>query len=224
MRMKNSLVDDTAEHLRQMIVGGQLSPGDFLPPQKDLATQLEVGASTVHEAIQVLVAVGLLQSHPGKGTWVRRDAMNGLIHPDAVRARLGELNARTLCEARAVIEVALTGMAASRATPDEIGDIRNALEAMRQSYDDTPAFVKADLAFHMAVAKAGDNDLLAQFYQLARALLEEVIEGLVSLPQVKEESVRIQAAILGTVEAHDPQGAREAAEQHMHYIERLLRG
>ena len=175
MRMRSSLVDDTAEHLRQMILGGQLCPGDFLPPQKELAAELEVGASTVHEAIQVLVAVGLLQSHPGKGTWVRLDATSGLIHPDAVRARLGELNARMLCEARSVIEVALTGMAANRASQEGIREIRSALETMAQSFDDTPAFVKADLAFHMAVARAGQNDLLAQFYQLAHALLEEVI-------------------------------------------------
>ncbi len=222
MRMRNSLVDETAEHLRQMVLGGKLSPGDYLPPQKELAAELEVGASTIHEAVQILVAVGLLQSHPGKGTWVRRDALDGLIRPDAVRARLGELNARSLVEAHAVIEVALTEMAASRASPEEIGTISSALEGMRQSLGDTSAFVKADLEFHTGVAVAGHNDLLAQFYQLARTLLEEIIIELVSLPAVKEESVRIQAAILSTIERHDVPAARRAAEEHMRYIEYLL--
>lgn len=220
--MKSTLVDDTADALRQMILQGKLCPGDFLPSQKELAAQFGVGASTIHEAIQVLVAVGWLQSHPGKGTWVRRDALDGLFQPEAVRARLGELNIRSLCEARSVIEVALTELAATRATAGELQQIRTALSAMREKIADTPAFVKADLDFHLSVARAGHNDLLAQFYQLARRLLEELIHDLVSLPEVKEESIRIQAAILATLEAHDSKKARLAAEEHMHYIYRLL--
>ena len=107
MRTRSSLVDDTATELRQMIVGGQLRPGEYLPPQRELAARFGVGASTMREAVQTLIAVGLLQSHPGKGTWVREDAGAGLIHPEAVKARLGELNARSLAEARSVVEVAL---------------------------------------------------------------------------------------------------------------------
>ena len=57
-----------------MIVGGQLRPGEYLPPQRELAARFGVGASTMREAVQTLIAVGLLQSHPGKGTWVREDA------------------------------------------------------------------------------------------------------------------------------------------------------
>ena len=74
-----------------MIVGGQLQPGEFLPPQKELAVRFGVGASTIREAVQTLIAVGLLRSHPGKGTWVQEDSGVGLIHPEAVKARLGEL-------------------------------------------------------------------------------------------------------------------------------------
>ena len=69
-------------------------PMELLPPQRELTARFGVGASTMREAVQTLIAVGLLQSHPGKGTWVREDAGAGLIHPEAVRARLGELNAR----------------------------------------------------------------------------------------------------------------------------------
>ena len=116
MRTRSSLVDDTAAELRQMILGGQFQPGQFLPPQKELAARFGVGASTMREAVQTLIAVGLLQSHPGKGTWVREDSGAGLIHPQAVRSRLGKLNAHSLAEARSVVEVALTELAATRAS------------------------------------------------------------------------------------------------------------
>lgn len=222
MRARSSLVDDTVDELRQMILTGQFGAGKFLPPQRELTERFGVGASTVREAVQALVTVGLLQSHPGKGTWVREDATAGLIHPDAVRARLGELKAEALYEARAVIEVALTELAAIRATPEDIRCIREALQAMRETEHDTPAFVQADLEFHAAVARAGHNDLLAQFYQLSRALLLEATQHLVSLPDVKPQSMEIQAALLRAIEHGDPRQARAAAEQHMHYIYQLL--
>ena len=91
MRTRSSLVDDTAAELRRMIVGGQLRPGEYLPPQKELAARFGVGASTIREAVQTLIAVGLLQSHPGKGTWVREDAGAGLIHPEAVKSPPGRV-------------------------------------------------------------------------------------------------------------------------------------
>lgn len=222
MRARSSLVDDTVSELRQMILNGQFHAGEFLPPQRELAERFGVGASTIREAVQALVALGLLQSHSGKGTWVREDATAGLIHPDAVRARLGELKAAELYEARSVIEVALTEFAAARATPEDILKIRDALQSMRETEHDTPAFVQADLEFHAAVARAGHNDLLAQFYQLSRTLLLEATHQLVSLPAVKTQSIEIQAAILQAIEQGNPHQAREAAEAHMRYIYELL--
>jgi GntR family transcriptional regulator, transcriptional repressor for pyruvate dehydrogenase complex len=222
MRARSSLVDATAEELRQMILSGQWRQGEFLPPQRELATRFEVGTSTIREAVQCLIAVGLLQSHPGKGTWVRAYSLDTLVDPRAAKARLGQLNAYSLCEARAVVEVALSGFAAERAAPQDVAQIRMALDAMRAHSADTAAFVKADLDFHLAVANAAHNDLLGQFYHLARTLLEEVIHELIALPNVKQESIAIQAGILAAIEARDPRQARHAAEKHMQYIYRLV--
>jgi GntR family transcriptional regulator, transcriptional repressor for pyruvate dehydrogenase complex len=222
MRARTNLAEDIADELRQMILSGQFGPGQLLPSQKELASRFGVGVSTVREAIQTLMAVGLLHSHPGKGTWVGEDAQTGMINPQTVRSRLGKLKATSLYEARAVIEVALTEFAATRALPEDIERMRRALESMREALDETDAFVRADIDFHMAVAQAGHNDLLAQFYQLSRALLLEATHELVSLPAVKEESIDIQLAILQAIEQGSPAQARKAAEAHMSYISRLL--
>jgi GntR family transcriptional repressor for pyruvate dehydrogenase complex len=135
---------------------------------------------------------------------------------------LGELKAEGLYEARSVIEVSLTEMAAARATPEDLQAIQDALHAMREMAHDTPAFVQADLEFHIAVARAGHNDLLAQFYQLAHTLLLEATQHLVSLPNVKAQSIEIQSAILHAIEQGNPQEARRAAQKHMHYIQQLM--
>lgn len=223
-RQRSTLVADITQELRQMILTGKVQPGEFLPSRKDLAAQLGVGLSTVHEAIQVLTAVGMIESHPGKGTWVRHDALDTLIHPAVVNTRLGELNAREVYEARSVIEVALTESAAQRATPEDIERIWDALKAMEATVENEEAFVEADLEFHLAVAKAGHNDLLEQFYHLARKLLSEAITKMVKLPKVKDESIRFQRAIAEAIEQRDVHKARQAALDHWLYIGHVLDG
>ena len=219
---KSTLVDGVAHELRQMILTGEVQPGGFLPTRKELAAQFGVGLSTVHEAIQVLSAVGMLESRPGKGTWVREDVLDTLIHPAAVQTRLGELNARQVYEARFVIEVALTEFAAERAAPADVGRIWNAIKAMEAALEDDETFVEADLEFHLAAARAGHNELLEQFYHLSRKLLSEVITEMIKLPNVKQDSIRLQRAIAQAIEQHDPHRARQTAIDHMEYVDHLL--
>jgi GntR family transcriptional repressor for pyruvate dehydrogenase complex len=215
-------VDEVVREIRQMILTGTIEPGGFLPTRKELAQRFGVGLSTVHEAIQALSAVGMLASRPGKGTWVRGDALDVLIHPEVVRTRLGELNARQVYEARAVIEIALTEMAAQRATAEDIVDIWDAMERMEASIDNDEAFVEADLAFHLAVARASKNELLEQFYHLSRKLIVEVIHEMVNLPGVMEGSIPYQRAIIRAIEQGDSARARQAAVDHMAYVDDML--
>ena len=221
VRGRNTVAEEVAEELRSMILTGQLEPGDFLEPQKALAERFGVGLSSVREAIQLLAAVGLVESHPGKGTWVCETALNSLFSPEEVKTRLGALNARQVYEARMVVEVALTRLAAERATPDDIRQIWTALAEMKAAEDDT-AFIHADLGFHLAVARAGHNPLLEQFYYLSRQLLTEVISQVIMLPHVKDESLPLQEDIARAIAAHDVDQAVAAEQAHMHYIDLML--
>ena len=131
------------------------------------------------------------------------------------------MKARQVYEARSVIEVALTEMAASRSTSSDIDKIRQALQAMEDAQDDRE-FVEADLIFHLMVARAGHNELLEQFYQLVQKLLIQVINELIQLPLVKSESIDLQRAISEAVKSGDVAAAHKAAQAHMDYIEQLL--
>ena len=213
---------DVVNKLRAAILAEEIPPGEFLPTRKELAARFGVGLSTVHKAIQVLAAVGLVESHPGKGTWVRDDALEILINPAAVRTGLGDLNPQTLHESRAVIEVAVTELAALRATPEDIKRIWSALKAMEEAIGEPVGFVEADLEFHLAVAHASHNDLLEQFYHLSRGLLSDVITELVTFSNVKQDSILHQRAIAQAIERRDVRGARQAALKHIQYVGRLI--
>ena len=64
---RSTLVHSVTEQLRQMILAGDVQPGEYLESRKELAARYGVGISTIHEAIQALTALGLVASHPGKG-------------------------------------------------------------------------------------------------------------------------------------------------------------
>jgi DNA-binding FadR family transcriptional regulator len=219
---RSTLVRDVAERLRQRILQGDPLPGEYLPSRKVLAAEFGVGMSTIHEALQALTAVGLVASRPGKGTWVRDDALDTLIHPDAIEGRLGELDVRQVYEARSVIEVALTEMAAERAAPENMEEIWNAVRDMEAAIQDDEQFARADLSFHLAVARAGQNVVLEQLYHLSRRMLSRVIVDWVGRPGVKEESLRLQRFIAQTIDQGDSDQARQAALAHMTYIAGLL--
>lgn len=221
-RQRQTLVDDVVRILRQMVLDGEILPGGLLPTRKELAVRLGVGVSTVHEAMQALAAVGLIDSRPGKGTWVRADALETLIHPSAVETRLGKLRAQHIYEARAAIEVALTELAAQRATPQDLEGIFRSLDDMEAVIGDDRAFVEADLAFHLAVARAAHSDLLEQFYHLSRKLLTQIIEQIIQLPRVKEEGTAIQRRIAEAIARRDAPGAREAELEHMKIVQNLV--
>lgn len=212
---RNTLAEDTADQIRSLIFTGELKPGQVLPTRDELCVRFGVGRSTVNEAIQILASMRLVDSRPGKGTWVREDAAEELIHPETVKSLLGTVDGLMVFDARTLIEVGLTARAAVNATEEERQAIWAALARMEQVQADDAAFVAADWDFHLRVATAGHNALLAEFYRLCRRLLTDVITDLIKLPAVKSDSIKLQRAIAEAIEARDPARARAAAIAHM---------
>jgi len=219
---RNTLVDDTANRIRQMIFSGQIKPGEILPPRKILAAKFAVGIATIHEAVKSLAAVGLLESRPGKGTWVSANALDSVIHPSMILNRFGAIDAMTIYEARLALEVAIAELAAQKAAPDEIEQMHAALEAAQRVIDDDEAFVQADWAFHLLVAQATHNILLQAFYNLSREMLLEFIRDVISLPEVRFEGSRLHKVELEAIARHDVEGAQTAAREHMLYLRQML--
>lgn len=200
-----------------MILSGAVKPGEYLASRQELAEQFGVGQSAIHEAIRVLNTMGLVESRAGKGTWVSRSSMQGLIPPEVVRQRLHDLDDAMLYDVRIVLEVALAEFAAERASAEDIAAIWEALSASEHAIvrEDTEAYIRADLDFHLAVAKAAHNQLLQEFYQLSMRLLQQEIASIAVISGSKEGSILTQRAIARAIEKKDPAGARQAASDHL---------
>jgi GntR family transcriptional repressor for pyruvate dehydrogenase complex len=219
---RSTLADDTADRIRQMIFTGQIKPGELLPSRKDLAAQFGVGIATIHEAVKSLHAVGLVESRPGKGTWVSHNALQSVIHPSMILNRFGPIDARSVYEARLALEVSLAELAAQKATEAEIEEMFRHLEHAQRLLGDDREFVRVDWDFHMTVARATHNVLLEAFYTLSRELLIELITDVIKLPLVKEEASALHREQAEAIARHDMAGATAAARKHMLYLEQKM--
>ena len=222
---KDTLTDRAIREIQQIILRGEINPGDWMPPQPELAQRFDVGLSTIREAIKALTLVGVVNPQPGRGTQVTDDALSILNASSLVRTRLEEMDAIKLCEARQFFEVGLSMLAAERADDEDIARIEDALARMTEAEreDDDKPWIAADLDYHQAVARAARNDLLEQFYHISRGLLAQTMEYLVAMPHAKARGLELQIYVLDAIRAHDPEAARESADQLMRYMGELMR-
>lgn len=220
---KDPLTNRVIRRIQELILGGEVVPGEYLPSQQDLAAQFGVGLSTIREAVKALSLIGLLEAYPGRGTLVLPDAVRILTSDAAMKANLGAVEAEQILEARMVIEVALTRMAAERATAQDIADIEDAFAEMKATIDDDAAFPAADLRFHLALARASKNEVLAQTYYLIHSLLEQAIQAADALPGGKDRALANHVAILEGIKAHVPARAQQAAERQISEVTEFLR-
>jgi GntR family transcriptional regulator, transcriptional repressor for pyruvate dehydrogenase complex len=220
---KDALTDRVIRAIKDLIWRGDVMPGDYLPSQQELAAQLGVGLSTIREAVKALSLIGLLAAHPGRGTLVLPDAMKILSNEAAMRASLGPVDYDQVLEARRVLEIALARMAAERATGADVADMEACLQEMRGATDDNSAFARADVRFHLAVARASKNEVLAQSYYFIHSLLEKVVQEADSLPEGKERALVNHRVILEGIQHGNAALVQEASERQLSDVAEQVR-
>lgn len=215
-----SLTDDLFVKLEAQIRSGQLPPGSRLPTQKEIAETENVSRTVVREAVARLTAQGLAVSRQGSGMYVADTAEYRAFQ--ITKDELHELaDIVKLLEMRLGVETEMAGLAAARRTTADIGTIQDALQAMRDLRGDPVAAAKADTAFHLAIARATQNDYYARFVEFLGLRL--VPPRNLYLRDQPEEAHRAYAekvhgeheAILDAIVRMDPARAREAARHHM---------
>ncbi len=219
---RTNLTDSLIAEIKQMVSRGELSGGQRMPSETELATRFGVGRSTVREAMKALALMGVVEISPGRGTFVCREARELLMEARVTRLRLSDPKVQEVYEARKVIEVELAALAADRATPQDLQEIEGSLAEMGRTTGDDEAFTAADLRFHLAVARAAKNSLLEQFYSLADDLVARVIQEVIKMPSVKASSISLHAATFEAIKRGDVAAARASVLNHMRYVRRVI--
>ena len=161
---KKSLADMVAEQLRQQIAEGVYTIGDKLPTEPELMKTFGVGRSSVREAVKLLVNMGVVRVQQGSGTFVAVPSNN-----DDVNIKMSTADRTELDEVRKILDIAIVEKAVARRTEKDIERMRASLEKRKVNAEKglLEECIEADLNFHIAIADAAHNRILADIYRSA---------------------------------------------------------
>ncbi|MGC8877633.1 MAG: FadR/GntR family transcriptional regulator [Anaerolineae bacterium] len=220
-----TLVHRVTGQIEQLIIKGELHPGDRLPPERELARQFGVSRTVVREAVRSLVAKGLLEVRPGSGTLVRSPSADAVAQSLIMFLRAGrpEFDCEKVMEIRRVLEVANAGFAAQRRTSEDLAEMAHILrDASTLSYD-RYRFAELDVAFHAAVARATHNELLSLLLDSVADILLTWRQFSFDVPGTPERAVMYHRAIYEQIRRGDIESARHAMGEHLIEAEDTMR-
>ena len=170
---KESVVQSVINCLTDAMRSRELKPGDKIPPEPELASALGVARSSVREAIKILTYLGVLESKPSEGTFVRSGFSESMIDPMVYGIILNQDSFANLMELREITEAGILRLAMRRCEEDELRKLESLLQAMRdalQAENAVDAFFRVDDAFHDCVSQMGKNPLADKIGRVVRTL------------------------------------------------------
>ena len=203
-----------ADQLMQMIGSGEYPTGARLPAERDLAAQLSVSRPSVREALIALEVEGVVEVRGGAGVFVSQRRRTAPVDPLAPLP--GPFD---LIKARWIVESESASLAASHATPEQLGGMKRALDDMRASPTHNEVTLEADQRFHLLIAEASANSALVmltrQLWDARRGPLYLQFESHFSGKEIWRQAVNEHAEILHAITSRDGRTARNAMRKHM---------
>lgn len=208
------LSDKVADMMLETILSRRLEVGDRLPSERELGEQFGVSRTVVREAVRALVAKGVIEVRSGSGLRVAAVDAAAVSESIGLFLRGDSMDFEKVHEVRALLEVHIAGVAAERATHDDLRRLRAVHERMQREEGDVEAAALDDLEFHRSIARATQNDLyLLLMDSIGTSLIDIRRENLGSgsAPMTLAQ----HDAILERIAARDPAGSRAAMATHL---------
>lgn len=212
-----------AAQIREAILAGRLAPGDRLPAERQLVTLFGASRISVREALRILESTGLIAIRSGVtgGAFVAEASADVVRDSFFMMMRLNKTSHEELIEARKIVEVAATELAAVRATADHIALLEASVSRTRQAVEAGSRDVEASYAFHLAIAQAAANRVLLVTIETCRDLLVNNMTRLHE-PKTAVTFLKAHREILEAIRQRDVARSRELMLEHMCDIERRI--
>jgi GntR family transcriptional regulator, transcriptional repressor for pyruvate dehydrogenase complex len=204
-------------HVRALIEHGDLRPGDRLPAERDLARQIGVSRPTVRAGLRALAAMGVVQSRHGSGTYIPAGPPTLGSEPLSFLAALHGFTREDMYEARRILEVGAIGLAAERATSDQLTTLAEEVANLFASLGDPLKFLVHDITFHRTLAAASGNPIVATLVETVSALYYERRRQTAARAHESDlrEAAEMHRRIFQAVRARDPEEARRLMHAHL---------
>lgn len=208
-----SLREAVEEYICKQIANNEWPKGFRLPSINDLCEQLHVSQTTTREAIQRLSTAGLLETHQGLGTFVKQAPGWLRSRPERWQTLLQEDALLEIIEARELLEVQISGLAAKRRTAEDIECLKMAMDGLEKALH-SDDYDKYDLALHELIWKSSHNKIFLQMMQAVYSQLEEVIRVVALRTTDIERMLPIHSSVITAIIQGDPDAARSKMQAH----------
>ena len=199
----------------ELIKRDSLKPGDRLPPERELAKQLGISRPALRAGLSSLISMGVLQSRQGSGTYIVDGPPALDSEPLRLLAELHGFSYDHMFETRSVLEVGAAGLAAERATGEQLATMAEEVTEMFAALKDPQLFLVHDVAFHRAVAAASGNPTLATLVEMVSAILYARRRDTIERAHDFNEALELHRRIYRAIRSHKPDEAREAMRDHI---------
>ncbi len=218
--VRRKLSDQVLERLREMIRSGELKPGDAMPSERVLMERFHVGRPAIREALQSLNHAGLVSITQGERTRVNVIDAGTFFEQSNDIARLllnvAPSNLQHLKEVRTMFELGIVRVAAERATPADVTDLRAALDLQKARLGGDPMpFIEADIRFHVRIAAICANPIISATSQAMLRWLFEYHTALLHWSGNEEITLAEHASIVDQIAANAPDRAVEMMRAHL---------
>lgn len=213
------IYEKVVEKLKKAIASDELRPGDPLPSERCLMDDFGVSRSSLREAFRVMELLGLIESIPGKGRFVRQPLS---AEENKENIKLEESAILELMEARRILDPAIAAESAMRATPSDLTKMLRVITCTEKRLDTPRHRAQADFDFHLVLAEATHNFVFVNItrmnFDLILATHDRIYRHLEDKEAFLQEHRNMYEAILD----HDVELARERAARHIDRIYKTL--
>jgi GntR family transcriptional regulator, transcriptional repressor for pyruvate dehydrogenase complex len=219
-----AVTDEAIRRIKDMIVSRELLPGCRLPPEKELAERLGLSRSSMREAVKALEVIRVLDVRRGDGTYVSSLEPRLLLEAISFVVDLhDDSSLLELFSVRRVLESHATGLAAQRATGEDVARLAAEIDGVRPDAE-IEALVAHDVRFHTAIAELAGNGYLASLLEslTSQTTRARVWRGLTQ-EGAGQRTLDEHRAILEAIADHDVALAASVTQVHIFGIERWLR-
>lgn len=203
------------QRIKELLERGELKAGSRLPPERELADMLHISRPSLRTALKALSVMGIINAKPGAGTYIAESLPEVFTEPMRFMTLINNTSDEEMFETRLIIEAGLAELAAERASDEDITAMNVELDAMRTYISDPENYLKHDILFHKAIAKAANNKLMSGVMDTVSQLLFKLRRQTIRHAGDFEEAIEWHQKIIEAIKKHDPKRAKETLTGHL---------
>jgi GntR family transcriptional repressor for pyruvate dehydrogenase complex len=222
---KSVLCEAIVDNIKEMIVNNQLAPGEKLPNESELAASMDVGRSSIREAIKILASMNIVRIVHGKGTFVCEE-LGTAKDPFGFYFLDSQLLLPNIYEARKIIEPYAAKFAATRRDENNLENMQLILKRFQEAIHNNSSSIEAEIEFHNEIARASKNYIFTKMIPIINEGLYEGYKVIVHSGKSQESAYKAlenHSLIYELIKNKDADGAYNAMHVHIRQSEEFAK-